>query len=73
MIGIENRIRRENMPLGSPSRFPRHGEVQINTSVDLTRMVCAELRVKDRQSGSATTDAPLCEKIAAENNDCRME
>ena len=54
-------------------RFGEDGQAQVRASVEVGRMVAAEVSVGDLQNGATAMDQALCRSFAAENRDCRLQ
>lgn len=78
----QGNVRREDIPLESPGvgvavtrneRFGEGGQARVRASVELGRMVAAQVSVGDRQNGATAMDQALCRGFAAENQDCQLQ
>ncbi len=77
----QGNVRREDIPLERPApsvvvtrheQFDKDGQASVRASVEVSRMVAAEVSVGDQQNGATAMDQALCRSFAAENRDCRL-
>ncbi len=82
VMDSRSNMRREDIALEAPGvgvvvtrkeRFGEDGQAQVRASVEVGRMVAAEVSVGDLQNGATAMDQALCRSFAAENRDCRLQ
>ncbi|MFY1982758.1 DUF3857 domain-containing transglutaminase family protein [Achromobacter xylosoxidans] len=82
VMDSQGNMRREDIALEAPGvgvvvtrneRFGEGGQAQVRASVEVGRMVAAEVSVGDLQNGATAMDQALCRSFAAENRDCRLQ
>ncbi len=77
----QGNVRREDIPLERPAssvavtrhaQFGDDGQAKVRASVEVARMVAAEISAGDQQNGATAMDQALCRSFAAENRDCQL-
>ena len=77
----QGNVRREDIPLERPAssvavtrhaQFGDDGQAKVRASVEVARMVAAEISAGDQQNGATAMDQALCRGFAAENRDCQL-